>query len=385
MEKLPLWNCSQDKEKLKVVKIGKKIKRILSMCCAVLLFLPSAGMDVQAATFYESDGQYHEEGYIFVGESHIANMATAVTEKMDAAGNIPGVEHIQYTLQWDASRAVTEKGEPNTFMMKGNLFFVWEGISGKDASIQTNIRYIHSDGKGGRGRAVERIHEIIDGNPNIAHWTIITFTGGVVAKSGTQGGQTHAQDYRNWIDYEFPDADVYIISQTTMTKYYRGMKDPEAYNRALAAALPNEFLDYTEFFKARYPQGMLDPKMVQDTVHWSHDTYFELIVDVIHEVDRRRQEPSQGSAQVQENLEPQADTQPQGYEVVAADLMMYTNANTQLYREPLLESEIVVPACEQGLPIAVNGITTTGFYRVMLADETYYIPAAGLSANAGDL
>lgn len=62
-------------------------------------------------------------------------------------------------------------------------------------------------------------------------------------------------------------------------------------------------------------------------------------------------------------------------------MMMYTNANTQLYREALLESEIVVPTCEQGLPIAVNGITTTGFYRVVLAEETYYIPAAGLSVS----
>lgn len=67
---------------------------------------------------------------------------------MDAAGTIPGAEHIAYTLQWDASKAVTEKGDPNTFLMKGNLFFVWEGIAGSDATIQTNIRYIHSDGKG---------------------------------------------------------------------------------------------------------------------------------------------------------------------------------------------------------------------------------------------
>lgn len=367
--------------------ISNKAVRILEMCCAALLFFQSAAIDVQAATFYESDGQYHEEGYIFVGESHIANMATAVTEKMDAAGTIPGAEHIAYTLQWDASKAVTEKGDPNTFLMKGNLFFVWEGIAGSDATIQTNVRYIHSDGKGGRGRAVERVHEIINGNPNIAHWTIITFTGGVVAKSGAQGGRTHAQDYRNWIAYEFPNADIYVISQTTMTKYYRGMKDPEAYNRALAAELSEQFLDYTDFFKARYPQGMLDPKLVRDTVHWSHDTYFELFVDVIHEVDRRRAQAAQEGVQIPKSADTQAtqeNVQPQGYEVAAADLMMYTNADTQLYREPLLESEIVVPVCEQGLPIAVNGITTTGFFRVMLAEETYYIPAAGLSAAAGN-
>lgn len=375
--------------------ISKKAVRILAMCCAALLFFQSAAIDVQAATFYESDGQYHEEGYIFVGESHIANMATAVTEKMDAAGTIPGAEHIAYTLQWDASKAVTEKGDPNTFLMKGNLFFVWEGIAGSDATIQTNIRYIHSDGKGGRGRAVERIHEIINGNPNIAHWTIITFTGGVVAKSGAQGGRTHAQDYRNWIEYEFPNADIYVISQTTMTKYYRGMKDPEAYNRALAAELSDRFLDYTDFFKARYPQGMLDPKLVRDTVHWSHDTYFELFVDVIHEVDRRRAQAAQEGVQIpesadtqtadtqatQENVQSQENIQSQAYETVATEMVMYTNADTQLYREPLLESEIAVPVCEQGLPIAVNGITTTGFYRVVLAEETYYIPAAGLSVS----
>ena len=201
-----------------------------SLLCAVMLLWQSAGMDVQALTFYESDGQYHAEGYIFVGESHIANMSTTIAEKQDGAGNVPGAEHIQYEMKWDSSRGVTEKGYANTFVMKGNLFFVFEGISGNDAAVHTGINYLHSDGKGGYGRAVERIHEIIDGNPNIAHWNIISFTGGVVAKNGVSGALTHAEDYRNWIDYEFPYADVYIVSQSTMTKYYRAMKGLPLYN-----------------------------------------------------------------------------------------------------------------------------------------------------------
>ena len=367
-------------------KMQGKVRRILAMCSALLLLLPFAGMEVQAATFYESDGQYHAEGYIFVGESHIVNMSTTIMDKTDTMGNVQGVDNIQYSLRWDWSQAVTEKGDANTFLMSGNLFFVFEGISGHDGTVQTSLDYIHSDGKGGRGKAVERIHEIIDKNPNIAHWTIIAFTGGAAAKNGAQAGRTHAQDYRNWIDYEFPYADVYVVSQTTMTKYYRGMKDPDAYNREIAAAVPEAYLDYMDFFRSRYPQGMLDPALIQDTVHWSHETLYEFFVDVIHQVERRRMEaPQEGEQQDQEILEVQTDTATQAYETVAVDKIMNTNAATQLYQERLAGTEIVIPVCEQGLPISVNGITTTGFYRVTLAENTYYIPAAGLSADIAGL
>lgn len=345
-----------------------KVRRILAVICVLLIFQYFAVLDTQAATYYESDNQPYEEGYIFVGESHVAIMASTVSGKADEMGKVPGLEQITYLLKWDGSRDVTEKGYPNTFVMKGNLYFVFEGIGGNDAAIQTNINYLYSDGNGKRGRAVERIHEIIDGNPNIKHWTIISFTGGVVAKSGAKGAQTYVKDYQNWINYEFPDADIYIMSQSTMTKYYRSLKDPEAYNRTLAAAFPNEFLDYTDFFRARYPQGMRDPRLVSDTVHWSEETYFELFKEVIHEVDNRRQ------AVEQENMEFMT------YETVDVSMLMYTNEYTQLYQEPFLQSKIVFPSCEQGCPIQVTGITTTGFYRVKLEDGEYFIPEMGLSS-----
>ena len=103
---------------------------------------------VNAMTVFESDGIYHEEGYIFVGESHSGMAAHAFGTKPEVLGS-----DISFAYQWDWSQEVTESGDANTFIMKGNLFFIFEGIAGADGSRQANSRYIYSNGTGERGQA----------------------------------------------------------------------------------------------------------------------------------------------------------------------------------------------------------------------------------------
>ncbi|MDE6221102.1 MAG: hypothetical protein K2G51_11870 [Lachnospiraceae bacterium] len=258
-------------------------KEVIKVVMAVVLLLTmlfESGGTASALTIYISDGVYHEEGYIFVGESHsvIASHAVAF-ETVDNGGvwDYGGTVPVIYGYIWDDSQSVTQDGKPNTFTMMGNLFFVFEGNdSEEEIFIQMSKNYIYSDGMGTRGRGVEKIHEIMDTNPNIEHWNIISFHGANAALEDTLAvGDFYVNSYRNWIEYEFPEADCYFMSIGTMKKYYRGIKHKDAINNALAAAFPDRFLDYTAFYAERCPDRMID------TVHWDDGTYVDLLSDVL--------------------------------------------------------------------------------------------------------
>ena len=66
-----------------------KWKKILVyvMCSMLIVAVFCGGITVEAATVYVSDGIPHDEGYIFVGESHMHVAAFAMKE--DEMGNIP--------------------------------------------------------------------------------------------------------------------------------------------------------------------------------------------------------------------------------------------------------------------------------------------------------
>ena len=49
-----------------------------------------------------------------------------------------------------------------------------------------------------------------------------------------------------------------------------------------------------------------------------------------------------------------------------------------MYTEPALESKVMIPSCEIGIPIQVTGVTDNGFFRVSIDNVTYYIPGDGL-------
>lgn len=254
----------------------RRLRGILCLVMALLFaVLPCA--DANAMTYYESDGASYEEGYIFVGESHMGIASTHILDDMDPSGAIPGLDNVSYQLDWDGTLY-------GNYTMKGNLFFVFGGINAQnEAATQTSREYIYSDGQGKQGIAVMEIHEIIDKNPGIAHWNIVSYHGSVQARDmeGRAVPDYYVASYRNWMEYEFPQADIYFLSLSTMTKYYRAAKNPELFNQVIKEAFPDNFLDYTEFYNQRYPQEMMDPTLRSDTIHWNPKTYTEMIVSVI--------------------------------------------------------------------------------------------------------
>lgn len=258
--------------------------------CSVLLmtavFCPV--LSVHAATVYVSDGILYDEGYIFVGESHMQIAAFGMQQ--DVLGNIPGLEGIRYSIYADSSVVSNDLGDPGTFTMFGNLFFVFEGTGRtEEARMQTSKEYIYSDGAGQQGGAVQKIHTIMDTNPNIAHWNIISFHGSVSAMEGTQEiADYYVASYRNWIGYEFPEADIYLLPQSTMTKNFKlGRGDKDILNRSLAEAFPEYFMDIMPFFWEHYPQGLMDPSQKSDLVHWSSQTYYEMICMIIKQIQEK--------------------------------------------------------------------------------------------------
>ena len=168
--------------------------------------------------------------------------------------------------------------------------------------------------------------------------------------------------YENWIDYEFPEADIYFLSISTMTKYFRGCRNPELLNDTLRSAFPDTFLDYTEFYNQRYPQGMWDPSQKTDTVHWSWNTYLDLVTGVITEVQNRR-----------------GDVDTVNIVVTDTEAVLYTNDSTVIYSVPDLSGAVLFAELETGLPIHVTGTTENGFFRIDLGEITAYVDLTGLS------
>lgn len=346
----------------RMIKLGQALKGIMCLAMALLLaVLPC--VNAKATTDYESDGISYEEGYIFVGESHINIACTHVyDDAVDADGNLPGVENVHYELEWTYDIG-DKPGSPNRYIMKGNLFFVFGGLEpddGSEVTLQTSKEYIYSDGKGQHGVAVTKIHEIMENNPNIAHWNIISWHGSVPAARTTDRSipDYYVASYRNWIAYEFPEADIYFLSISTMTKFYRPARNPELLNQVLKESFPDNFLDYTEFYNQRYPQGMWDPNLRSDTVHWSSQTYIELITDIIKGIQHKRG---------------------MDHTVTDADAVLYTNDSTVIYSIPDWDGKVLFEELGAGLPIHVTGITDNGFFRIELGETTAYIHGMGLS------
>ena len=262
----------------------KRMMKLLSALFVAVCILMTSVSEANAVTVYGTDDIEHEEGYIIVGESHVVLTMNAYAQSIDSEGYVAGLEDVQFFFNWDDSLSVTEDGAPNTFLMSSNLFFVVEGNIVAEGEKQKNKSYIYSDGQGNHGAGVEKIHNIMETNPNIKHWNIISFQGAVSALEGSVAGKYYVNSYRNWIDYEFPEADIYIVSHATMTKFYRQSKVAGEFDKELKKAFPERFLDYTAFFKERYPDQMLDPDQKPDSIHWNNDTYISLFNDIITKI-----------------------------------------------------------------------------------------------------
>ena len=256
----------------------KKISKILLSVLLMVAFVLLPAEKVHAGTVYTSDGVEHEEGYIIIGESHSVLTANTFSTITDENGKVAGLEGVYYHYLWDDS-VYTYDGLGNTFTMWGNLFFIFEGNAESDAALQKSKEYIYSDGQGNHGVAVAKIHEIMDKNPNIKHWNIISYHGAVAALEWETTAPYYVESYKNWIDYEFPEAECYFVSHSTMTKFYKQSKSAYKFNEALKEAFPTRFLDYTALYEERVKDRMID------TIHWDTGTYIDLFSDVIRKID----------------------------------------------------------------------------------------------------
>lgn len=73
-------------------------KTFMRIVCGMLLmavmFCPA--IFARAATVYVSDGMQYDEGYIFIGESHMQIAAFGMQQ--DVSGKIPGLDGVRYSI-----------------------------------------------------------------------------------------------------------------------------------------------------------------------------------------------------------------------------------------------------------------------------------------------
>ena len=191
---------------------------------------------------YASDGMIHEEGYIFIGSSHAVLAGYDMLTVIDAANKVIGLDDVYYAKNPLNEAARTGIGKPmeKDFEMLGNLFFVGDGLYVNLKSSQVKKEYIYSDGKGNCGEGVQGAHKIIETNPNIKHWNIISMQGFYQASLGRQDiADYYVASYKNWISYAVHwSTDTYVGLITDVIKKIQA-------NRAQVAATPVTMVLYT--------------------------------------------------------------------------------------------------------------------------------------------
>ena len=70
------------------------------------------------------------------------------------------------------------------------------------------------------------------------------------------------------------------------------------------------------------------------------------------------------------------------YSVTPANAVFYTNGETVVLADAATDAQVILPGCEAGLPIQVTGVTSNGYWQIVLGDATYYVVGAGLSQTA---
>lgn len=262
-------------------------------CCVIwiLIFSMLPTLTSYAMAQVVSDGMIHEEGYIVIGSSHAVLAGYGMADVTDENHKVIGLDDVYYSktpiteVAWSGNGKYMECD----YEMSGNLFFVCEGLFIDADNHQATKEYIYSDGKGNCGEGVQAVHKVIEANPNIKHWNIISYQGCAQAAMGSQQiADYYVESYKNWISYEFPEADCYFLSHPLISKMYRGKRNLDLLDRTLAQAFPEQYMDYTEYYKERYPSGMIDPSEKSDSVHWNSDTYVGLITDVIKRIQANR-------------------------------------------------------------------------------------------------
>lgn len=66
------------------------------------------------------------------------------------------------------------------------------------------------------------------------------------------------------------------------------------------------------------------------------------------------------------------------FSVTEAAAVLYTNENTVILSDAD-DNTVVLPNVEVGLPIQVTGVTSNGYFRIALGEQTFYVHGIGLS------
>lgn len=70
------------------------------------------------------------------------------------------------------------------------------------------------------------------------------------------------------------------------------------------------------------------------------------------------------------------------FSVTEGTAVLYTNENTVILSDAD-DSAVVLPDVEIGLPIQVTGVTSNGYFRIALGEQTFYVHGIGLSVGEG--
>lgn len=69
------------------------------------------------------------------------------------------------------------------------------------------------------------------------------------------------------------------------------------------------------------------------------------------------------------------------FSVTEAQAVLFTNENTVILLDADENSTVILPSVEAGLPIQVTGVTSNGYFRILLDGQTFYIHGIGLVAG----
>jgi hypothetical protein len=68
------------------------------------------------------------------------------------------------------------------------------------------------------------------------------------------------------------------------------------------------------------------------------------------------------------------------YTIADASAVLYTNNDTTILLDADMNT-VVLDKVEADLPILVTGVTSNGYFRISLAEQTFFVPGAGLSTQ----
>lgn len=155
-----------------------------------------------------------------------------------------------------------------------NLFLVHTSLD----PVMGTIEWLEGDG-------TDRMKGIIAEHPDIAQWNIICMHGTSMVPF-PDIAERYIADYQEWIDGTFADCNVHIVSVPPLDEEEWVVRHPDMparynqdiirFNKELAQAFPDQFLDYYDWLAER--------EAFQDEIHYTGETYLEMFDEIILQI-----------------------------------------------------------------------------------------------------